>query len=144
MWNQVTHDEILKGHRRSRLSCAVSKNDGKTWEHFKTLDCADPLDSTQHEFKPDRDPQFVIAVKDCGEMPANYCVFRYANIRFTNDMAYIFYDRETFSYPGAPRRVRIMRAIPIDTLYDDSKADMRLSNEIPKDITAAIHETIED
>ena len=37
IWNQVSGDEIRRGYRRGRLSTAISKDDGRTWEHHRTL-----------------------------------------------------------------------------------------------------------
>ena len=41
VWNQVSGQEISDGLARMRMSCAVSKDDGKTWEHFKNLESLD-------------------------------------------------------------------------------------------------------
>jgi hypothetical protein len=41
IWNQVSRAEILNGFHRHRLSCAISKDDGKTWENFKNLESLD-------------------------------------------------------------------------------------------------------
>lgn len=143
VWNQVTADEIRRGYRRSRLTSAISQDGGGTWEHFKLLDCADTLDPVPY-VEPDQGPSFVVARKDCGEMPANYCIFRYPNVTFHGDAALIQYDRETFDYPDCPARTHVLRAIPIDTLYDDDCVDIRLSNEIPRGVESGEGESIED
>jgi hypothetical protein len=142
VWNQVSAEEIRRGFRRFRLSSAISKDDGQTWEHFKTLDCADPLDPSPR-IEPDQEPEFVIAKRDCGEMPANFCIFRYPDAHYIDDMAYVSYDRETFKYPGSPQRQRALRAMPIEALYDDV-TDLRLSNKIPKSAETAKGEGVED
>jgi sialidase-1 len=41
VWNQAAPEEIPHGFGRMRMSCAVSKDDGKTWEHFKNLESLD-------------------------------------------------------------------------------------------------------
>lgn len=38
VWNQVSAEEIRKGWSRCRMSVAISRDDGKTWEHFKNLE----------------------------------------------------------------------------------------------------------
>lgn len=43
VWNQVSRQEILTGLHRHRLSCAVSKDEGETWENFKNLESLDDL-----------------------------------------------------------------------------------------------------
>ena len=37
IWNQVSGEEIRRGYRRGRLSTAISKDDGRTWGHHRTL-----------------------------------------------------------------------------------------------------------
>ena len=41
IWNQVSHFESMKGYYRHRLSCAVSRDEGKTWGNFKNLESLD-------------------------------------------------------------------------------------------------------
>jgi len=41
VWNQAAPEEIPYGFGRMRMSCAVSKDDGKTWGHFQNLDSLD-------------------------------------------------------------------------------------------------------
>jgi len=143
VWNQVTPAEIMGGFRRSRLTSAISRDGAKTWEHFKTLDVADPLDKSPRQ-KPDPDYYFVVAGRKLGEMPDNYCIYRYPNAHYVGDMAYIDYDRESFTYPGSPARQRVVRVMPIESLYDDSKSDISLPNTPPEDTKAAVGEHIEE
>ena len=37
IWNQASTHEIKKGFYRARLTSAISKDNGKTWEHFRTI-----------------------------------------------------------------------------------------------------------
>ncbi|MAE66282.1 MAG: hypothetical protein CMJ18_18585 [Phycisphaeraceae bacterium] len=143
VWNQVSPEEIRRGFRRSRLTSAVSTDGGATWGSFKLLDCADPLDPVAH-VEPGEPPSFVVARRECGELPANYCIFRYPNVDFADGNAYITYDRETFIYTGSPRRVRALRVTPIETLREDGPWDLRLSNDIPLGIESADRESNED
>ena len=41
MWNQSSRQEILTGCHRQRLSCAISRDEGETWENFKHLESLD-------------------------------------------------------------------------------------------------------
>ena len=141
VWNQVTPDEIRRGYRRSRLTSAVSQDAGKTWGNFKTLDRADLLDASPRQ--PCSPVEFVVAEADCGEMPENYCIYRYPIVRYVGDLGYIMYDRETFKYPESPARKRILRTIPIRDLYDATRSDLRLSNDIGG-MAQAGAESIED
>lgn len=41
IWNQSSVQEILTGCHRQRLSCAISRDEGETWENFKNLESLD-------------------------------------------------------------------------------------------------------
>jgi len=41
IWNQSSRGEILMGLDRHRLTCAVSRDEGRTWENFKNLESLD-------------------------------------------------------------------------------------------------------
>ena len=41
IWTQVSRQEILTGFHRHRLTCAVSRDQGQTWENFKNLESLD-------------------------------------------------------------------------------------------------------
>ena len=41
IWNQASRQEILCGLHRTRLSCAVSRDEGQTWANFKNLESLD-------------------------------------------------------------------------------------------------------
>ena len=43
VWNQGSRQEIATGLHRHRLSCAVSWDDGQTWENFKNLESLDDV-----------------------------------------------------------------------------------------------------
>ncbi len=43
IWTQVSRQEIFSGFHRHRLSCAVSRDDGQTWENFKNLESLDDV-----------------------------------------------------------------------------------------------------
>ena len=41
IWNQVDANEMWSGYHRMRLTCAVSKDEGETWQHFRKLESRD-------------------------------------------------------------------------------------------------------
>ena len=43
IWNQASEQEIRTGFYRSRLTSAISKNRGGTWEHFRTVVMSDGM-----------------------------------------------------------------------------------------------------
>ena len=45
IWNQASAEEIRTGFYRSRLSSAISRTSGQTWECFRTLAASDGIES---------------------------------------------------------------------------------------------------
>ena len=90
-WNQTSTEEMLTGLNRHRLSTAISKDEGKTWTHFRNLESLD--DRTQIE-------------PPTGE-PAIYRMENYAYLQPV--------DRDR--YPHAPGCVRI--CYPTVSFVDD-------------------------
>ena len=43
IWNQTSSDEWERYLTRHRLSCAISRDEGKTWENFKNLESLDDV-----------------------------------------------------------------------------------------------------
>ena len=41
IWNQISRQEILSGYHRHRLSVAISRDEGQTWQNFKNLESLD-------------------------------------------------------------------------------------------------------
>ena len=120
VWNQVSRDETSRGYRRGRLSVAISKDCGKTWEGFKTIELSDGLRDVARI-----PPQFPIkmsrAKQWCGKLADGYRYFHYANICFAGDKVYIMYSR------GGPelgiaeqmleRQEPVMRIYPLEWFY---------------------------
>ena len=90
-WNQTSTEEMLTGLNRHRLSTAISKDEGKTWTHFRNLESLD--NRTQIE-------------PPTGE-PAIYRMENYAYLQPV--------DRDR--YPRAPGCVRI--CYPTVSFVDD-------------------------
>ncbi len=43
IWNQVDDEEIASGWGRMRMSCAVSRDEGETWAHYRNLESIDDV-----------------------------------------------------------------------------------------------------
>ena len=43
IWNQASRMELLEGVYRHRLTCAVSKDNGQTWQHHRNLESLDDV-----------------------------------------------------------------------------------------------------
>ena len=49
IWNQLSNWEQMSGLHRHRLSCAVSKDNGLTWQHHKNLESLDDTSKLEPE-----------------------------------------------------------------------------------------------
>ncbi len=114
VWNNVSLAEIKRGFRRGRLSCAVSKDDGKTWVHVKTLDTAG-LEEIKG-IAPLSEPQMARGDKDLGKLPMPFGNVDYPDITFAGDRVLIKYHKK-FTNPsysgGTPLRIE-----PLDWFYE--------------------------
>ena len=88
VWNQVSPEEMKQGCERSRLSCAISKDNGETWTHFKTI-ASEPLKPVGRIQAP---PGHVRPPEWLGKMPDNYATVDYPNIAFSGDYVLITYN----------------------------------------------------
>lgn len=90
VWNQLSRTEIRKGLRRSRLSCAVSRDEGKTWRHFKNLEAIRSLADVAR-VPPDPDFSPVWGDDEVGEVPEDYAIFHYPRINVVGNEVFISY-----------------------------------------------------
>ena len=120
VWNQASMQEIVNGLPRARLSCAISKNEGETWENFKNLESLD--DSAKVNPPPASWFQNVEQWEDYGyRQPSNTERYHrapgplricYPNIMFNGDHALIVYD---FGHGTMGKASGIkLRMIPVD------------------------------
>ncbi|MFH0965881.1 MAG: sialidase family protein [Planctomycetota bacterium] len=117
VWNQVSGDEIRAGYRRGRLSCAVSRDDGKTWEHFRTLDRV--VLPPAGRVAPDPEPGMARAFKYVGDLPDDYGAVDYPDIGFWKDQIIITWGRACRNpRPGDVQGLR-MRVTPVEWFYQD-------------------------
>lgn len=111
VWNQVSAEEIRSGHWRSRLSCAISRDDGASWEKFKIIDVqgVKPVG----KIIPGK-PQLLRPEKNCGELADDYGVLQYPSAGFYKDSVLITYNKQIYKPPKAARDMVI---IPVDWFY---------------------------
>ena len=88
-WNNVSREETRKGLRRARLCSAVSRDDGKTWEHVRTIAAigVPPLDEMA-QLDP---PGMTRADKDIGELPMPFGTAGYPDITVHGDSVLVQY-----------------------------------------------------
>jgi len=124
VWNQVSREEIRRGYRRGRLSVAISKDSGATWENFKTLELSEGLKDIDH-IKPEYPITPVTAALDVGQLPDGWATFDYANVCFGNGKVFIMYYRgwleESKNDEGEPTARKagesVMRIYPLEWFY---------------------------
>ncbi len=97
IWNQVSGDEIRAGYRRGRLSTAISKDDGKTWQHYRTIDTA-VLPPTGR-VEPDAEPQMTRALDYNGVLPDDYGYVHYPDLHVVDETVFLFCS-EASALPG--------------------------------------------
>ncbi len=102
VWNQTSREEIRRGYRRGRLSAAISRDSGATWEQFRTIEVSAGMDDVERV--PEEYPIIpVIGVPDLGQLPDDFAVFRYPNVRVIGDRVFILYAREWFELAGGAK-----------------------------------------
>lgn len=120
VWNQVSREEIRRGYRRGRLTAAVSKDGGKTWENFKTLELSEGLQDVAR-IPPEFPLAEVKARKDVGLLPDGWAYFHYANVDIVGDKVFLRYLRGSPSLGIADRNLDkqevVMRVYPLEWFY---------------------------
>ncbi|MFH0963179.1 MAG: sialidase family protein [Planctomycetota bacterium] len=122
VWNQVSGDEIRRGYRRGRLSTAISKDSGKTWEHFKTIEVSAGLDDVAR-VEPDAEIRWVRGRDDLGELPDNWAFFHYPNVCFAGDKVFVMYSRGSpllgIAEKNLNKQEQVTRIYPLEWFYRD-------------------------
>jgi hypothetical protein len=114
VWNQTSADEIRRGYYRSRLSTALSSDEGQSWTHFKTVDCGPGLPDVGRIEPP---PVKHIRVnEDAGELAEGFAMYHYPTIACTSEKVLLTYKADR--YPDG-RRVRKtkLKVLPVEWFY---------------------------
>ena len=119
VWNQVSGEEIRRGYRRGRLSTAISRDEGGTWEHHRTLARSPGLTATPRVQAEAATPM-VRARDELGDLPDGYSIYHYPNVAFSRDMAFLLYN--VGSYVATANGVvqtqeRRLTLVPTSSLY---------------------------
>ena len=107
VWNQVSCEEIRRGFNRGRLSAAISRNSGLTWENFKILELQEEMADAARIT-----PEFPIARRvvcrtGLGQLPDGYCMFSQPNLDIVGDQVFIRYGRMwPVAKEGEPRDLK--------------------------------------
>ena len=92
VWNQVSRDEIKRGYRRRRLSAAISRDSGASWEWFKTIEVSDGMEDVERVV-PQEPITPVVGLPEVGTLPEGFTTFDYPNVWFAGDKVYLTYHR---------------------------------------------------
>ena len=111
-WNNVSPEETRSGCHRGRLSAAVSRDDGKTWEHVRTFDttCLPPIDRLA-DTEP---PRMTRGGTDVGELPYPYGYVSMPDMAFVGDKVILRY-RKSFRHPKVS--LQGYQILPLDWFY---------------------------
>ena len=132
VWNRVSREEIRRGYRRGRLSCAISRDSGESWEHFRTIEVSAGLADVDR-IAPEHPIIPVIGLPEVGALPDDFATFDYPNVCFAGDRVFLIYHRSWVdSGPkarqastlgergrdeaGKPRE-SVIRSYPLDWFY---------------------------
>lgn len=115
VWNQSSVQEIEKGYSRGRLSVAISRDEGGSWENFKTVELSEGMeDMDRVELPPIK---HVRPLGDLGVLPDAFLRSHYPQVAFVQGNLIIVYQSDT--WPGGNiRREHKLQIVPEERLYD--------------------------
>ena len=121
VWNPMSAEEIRKGYRRGRLSIAISRDDGQSWENFKTLELSPGVEERtwveppplQAMVRGPSGPDNLL-----GEIPDGFTHYHYSSIFFSADKIFIKY----LVSPKGDEASWRWRVFPISWLYDPARS----------------------
>ncbi|MFN0165914.1 MAG: sialidase family protein [Bryobacteraceae bacterium] len=123
VWNQQSRAEIRKGYRRSRLSTAISRDEGRTWEHFKNLE-AIRNHADRNFLPPDPDLSNVVGDDWVGELPGDYANFHYPSLAVVGEEVFVYYGWNTYKVGEKDGQKTVLssggsrtRILPVEWFY---------------------------
>ncbi len=129
VWNQHSGAEIRRLLQRSRLSSAISKDGGATWDHFKTIELQAGM-ADIGRIIPDY-PISANARGDLGpiQLDDGYSMFTYSNVDIVGQKVFLRYSRKwpemvTADAPQPEIELTLASIWPSST-PKDRRADMR-------------------
>ncbi len=93
VWNQVSFEEINRGFLRGRLSAAISKDSGRTWQNFKTIELQEGMDDIDRIPPVFPIPRVTRARPNLGQLPEGFAMFTYSNVDIVGDKVFLRYAR---------------------------------------------------
>jgi len=122
VWNQMSAEEICRGHRRSRLSLAISEDDGQTWGRLRTLELGPGVEDVEWVEPPAELTAMIRGGSGpdeiLSEIPDGFRHHHYASIFASEDDITIGY---IISFPaGGEKAWYRWRKFSISQLYEES------------------------
>lgn len=93
VWNQVSGEEIRRGFLRGRLTAAVSKDGGLTWDHFRTLELQAGMDDVSRLAPEFPIPRNLVGRSPFHHLPDEFAMFTYPNVDIAGGRALVRYSR---------------------------------------------------
>lgn len=93
VWNQASGEEIRRGFLRNRLSAAISKDSGLTWESFKTIEASQGVENVARIAPEFPIPRIIRGRPNLGQLPDGFAMFTYPNIDIVGDKIFLRYSR---------------------------------------------------
>ena len=146
VWNQVSDEEIRRGFMRSRLSAAISRDGGLTWDNFRTLELAEGLEDFDRIRPTLPIPRIIVGRSPFHHLPDGFATFSYANVDIVGESVLIRYSRSwpvpraktqpsghramnTYTWPAYEAREAdftaeaVMRIYPLKWFYEGQNRD---------------------
>jgi hypothetical protein len=97
VWNQVSGEEIRRGFLRGRLSAALTRDSGLTWEHFHTLERQAGMEDVARVAPEFPIPRNLVGRSPFHHLPDEFAMFTYPNVDIAGDRVFVRYSR---MWPG--------------------------------------------
>ena len=117
VWNQVSGDEMRAGYRRGRLSSAISRDDGKTWEHFRTIDRV--VLPPAGRVAPDPEPRMARGLDYVGVLPEDFGYVGYPTLEVVDETVFVCWSRSVVRPREGDVTGKRMRVLPLSWFYQD-------------------------
>ena len=126
VWTQQSEQEIKQGLIRTRLSTAISRNQGRIWEHFQNLE------SLHEETHVEPGPLYTVRpegaygapgggvecdVDSVKPLPEGYGMWSYPAVHVAEDRVLIQYNHFPFDMAGHRHRGHHLKVLPSSWFY---------------------------
>jgi hypothetical protein len=124
VWNQVSLNEMNRGFLRGRLSSAISRDNGVTWEHFKTIELSpEGMEDVARLAPLFPIPRQLEIQTPFGNIPDGVALFCYPNVDIVGDKVIIRYDR-WWATERPREKKKEANPSPAWISYEDREAEM--------------------